>query len=181
MAGHTWTETADEKYLVSEATCHAPAVYDMSCSVCGRAGTDTFEYGSPDPDRHDGETEIRDAKEPTETEEGYTGDTYCLGCGEKIAEGEVIPKLPETETPDPDDDPDKEEQPYDQPSDDKPTEEPATDDQTTGGQPHGVQTGEADQSGTVPKTGDAASFAGLLVALAGGTVLFSAARRRRES
>ncbi len=29
--------------------------------------------------------EIRDAKDATYTEEGYTGDTYCLGCGAKIA------------------------------------------------------------------------------------------------
>ena len=46
-----------------------------------------------DPDNHTGGTEIRDAKEPTYTEEGYTGDTYCLGCGKKIAEGQVVPKL----------------------------------------------------------------------------------------
>lgn len=37
------------------------------------------------------ETEIRDAKEPTCTEEGYTGDTYCKTCGIKISEGEAIP------------------------------------------------------------------------------------------
>ena len=36
------------------------------------------------------ETEIRDAAEPTCTEEGYTGDTYCTVCGEKVAEGEAI-------------------------------------------------------------------------------------------
>ncbi len=36
-------------------------------------------------------TEIRDAKEATCTEDGYTGDTYCLNCGELLAEGEVIP------------------------------------------------------------------------------------------
>ncbi|MBQ3357089.1 MAG: S8 family serine peptidase [Oscillospiraceae bacterium] len=36
-------------------------------------------------------TEIRDAVDATCTEDGYTGDTYCLDCGEKIAEGEVIP------------------------------------------------------------------------------------------
>ena len=40
-----------------------------------------------------GGTEIRDAKDATYTEEGYTGDTYCLGCGNKIAEGHAIPKL----------------------------------------------------------------------------------------
>lgn len=46
-----------------------------------------------DPTNHVGGTEIRDAKDATYTEEGYTGDTYCLGCGNKIAEGHAIPKL----------------------------------------------------------------------------------------
>ncbi len=36
-------------------------------------------------------TEIRNAKEATCTEPGNTGDTYCLTCGEKIADGKVIP------------------------------------------------------------------------------------------
>ena len=35
---------------------------------------------------------MRNQKEATTTTEGYTGDTYCLGCGEKIASGTVIPK-----------------------------------------------------------------------------------------
>ena len=35
-------------------------------------------------------TELRDAKEATCTEEGYTGDTYCVDCGELVAEGEVV-------------------------------------------------------------------------------------------
>ena len=35
-------------------------------------------------------TELRDAKDATCTEGGYTGDTWCLDCGEKIAEGSVI-------------------------------------------------------------------------------------------
>lgn len=37
------------------------------------------------------QTEIRDAKEPTCTEEGYTGDTFCTVCGELVEKGEVIP------------------------------------------------------------------------------------------
>ena len=36
-------------------------------------------------------TEVRNAAEATCTEDGYTGDTYCLSCGEKVAEGETIP------------------------------------------------------------------------------------------
>ena len=38
-------------------------------------------------------TELRNAKAATCTEDGYTGDTYCLICGEPMAEGEVIPAL----------------------------------------------------------------------------------------
>lgn len=39
------------------------------------------------------ETEVRGAKEPTCTEDGYTGDTYCVKCDKLIAKGEVIPAL----------------------------------------------------------------------------------------
>lgn len=44
---------------------------------------------------HDGATEIRNAKAPTCTEEGYTGDTYCAieGCGKYLSKGESIPEL----------------------------------------------------------------------------------------
>ena len=37
--------------------------------------------------------ELRGAKEATCTEPGYTGDTYCKDCNEKIADGKVIPAL----------------------------------------------------------------------------------------
>ena len=36
-------------------------------------------------------TEVRDAKEATCTEPGYTGDTYCKVCGDKIGTGTAIP------------------------------------------------------------------------------------------
>ena len=38
------------------------------------------------------ETEVRDAKPATCAQEGYTGDTYCKSCGEKIVTGTTIPK-----------------------------------------------------------------------------------------
>ena len=38
-------------------------------------------------------TEVRDSREPTCTEEGYTGDTVCSVCGTEIKKGEVIPAL----------------------------------------------------------------------------------------
>ena len=62
------------------ATCSHKAV----CTVCGN------EYGEPDKTNHAGETEVRDAKEATCAEEGYTGDTYCKDCGEKTATGTTI-------------------------------------------------------------------------------------------
>ena len=42
-------------------------------------------------------TEIRGAKEATCTEAGYTGDTYCTTCGEKISDGETTPATGHTE------------------------------------------------------------------------------------
>lgn len=35
-------------------------------------------------------TEIRDAKEATCTEDGYTGDIYCTDCGQKIGDGSAV-------------------------------------------------------------------------------------------
>ena len=54
-----------------------------------------------DASNHTGGTEIRNAKAATATEQGYTGDTYCLGCGAKLSAGTVIPATgsgSETET-----------------------------------------------------------------------------------
>lgn len=65
------------------ANCHQKA----ACETCGA------EYGSLNPENHDGETEVKGQKDATETEDGYTGDTYCLGCDKLLKQGEVIPKL----------------------------------------------------------------------------------------
>ena len=63
-----------------KATCIKKAV----CTVCGK------EYGEVDPTNHEGETELRNAKKATCTEDGNTGDTYCKSCNTKIKEGTVI-------------------------------------------------------------------------------------------
>ena len=62
------------------ATCREKAV----CEVCRSA------YGKLSATNHVGGTEIRDAKPQSCTENGYTGDTYCKGCGEKLSSGTVI-------------------------------------------------------------------------------------------
>ena len=113
---HIFVEKADEQYLVSAADCTAAAVYHKSCSGCGAVSEDTFGYGAPlghtggtatckdpaactrceqpygelDNSNHVGGTEIRDAVSATCTVDGYTGDTWCLGCQRKIAEGETL-------------------------------------------------------------------------------------------
>ena len=46
--------------------------------------------------RHE-KTELRDAKDATCTEDGYTGDTYCSTCGEKLRTGEIITAKGHTE------------------------------------------------------------------------------------
>ena len=63
------------------ATCKDKAV----CEVCRQP------YGELDKGNHAGGTEIKDAKDATCTENGYTGDTCCKGCGAKLESGTVIP------------------------------------------------------------------------------------------
>ena len=46
-------------------------------------------------------TELRNAKDATCTVPGYTGDTYCKDCGEKIGTGTAIPAKGHTEVVDP--------------------------------------------------------------------------------
>lgn len=74
-----------EDHQGGKANCHEKAV----CSVCGE------EYGDFDLENHDGETEVRGQVEAQIGVEGYTGDTYCLGCGQLLSKGEVIPALKE--------------------------------------------------------------------------------------
>lgn len=82
-------------YLKSAATCISLPVYYTNCSTCYYKGTDTYVYqwGQLDPTKHDGGTEIKNAKAATCTEKGYTGDTHCKGCDVKLSVGTDIPAL----------------------------------------------------------------------------------------
>ena len=53
-------------------------------------------WGTAKPCDHKN-TEIRNAKDATCTKDGYTGDTYCKDCGEKIGTGTAIPAKGHTE------------------------------------------------------------------------------------
>ncbi len=67
-----------------EATCVSLA----TCTVCKNS------YGELNPDNHKN-TELRNITEPTCTTEGCAGDTYCVDCNTKIADGAVIPVVEE--------------------------------------------------------------------------------------
>ena len=62
------------------ATCTEKAV----CTLCGQA------YGDKDAGNHVGGTEVKNARKASCTEDGYTGDTCCKGCGAKLQSGTVI-------------------------------------------------------------------------------------------
>ena len=82
---HTW----DEGEITTAPTCRDTGVQTFTCTVCGEARTETV---AKDANNHVGGTEIRDAVPATCGEDGYTGDTYCLGCGVKLSSGSVISK-----------------------------------------------------------------------------------------
>ena len=71
----------------------------------GKSSDTTFYYsngvwGTAKPCDHKN-TEIRNAKDATCTVSGYTGDTYCKDCGEKIGTGTAIPAKGHKEVVDP--------------------------------------------------------------------------------
>ena len=84
--------------------CSCGEIFDRSTHLgglgtCQRQPTCAFcriPYGRTDPTRHEGGTVIHDSRTPdhkTQTP-GYTGDTWCLGCGVPIKEGDPIPVDP---------------------------------------------------------------------------------------
>lgn len=70
------------------STCHTFGYTTYECETCGH-GYSTYkkEYDSTN---HEGGIEVKDAIEATCNTNGYTGDTYCLGCGDMIAPGTTI-------------------------------------------------------------------------------------------
>ena len=92
LAAHKYGETVKADYLKTTATCGSKAVYYKSCSVCGIQSEETFETGDYDYTNHIGETYLKNQKEATCKNEGYTGDTYCRTCDREISKGQPIAK-----------------------------------------------------------------------------------------
>ena len=84
---HTW----DAGKITQEATCAKTGIKTYTCTVCKTTKTENV----PATGNHKN-TELRNVKEATCTEEGYTGDTYCKDCGSKIASGQKISKTEHT-------------------------------------------------------------------------------------
>ena len=79
---HHW----DQGEIITEATCTEEGEKKFTCSICGDEKT---EKVSATGHQH---TEIRNKKESTCKEEGYSGDTWCKDCGKKILSGQAIAK-----------------------------------------------------------------------------------------
>ena len=93
--------TAHEIPITAAKLHNADGTYTETANA---SAGDTINYVSGvwggTPCAHEN-TELRNAKEATCTEPGYTGDTYCKDCGEKIGTGTAIPAKGHTEVTDP--------------------------------------------------------------------------------
>ena len=122
-----------------EAACEKAGVEVLTCKKCAA----TFETRSLPATGHQ-HTEVRDAVAATQTQTGYTGDTYCTDCGKLISQGQTIEKLPaETKPTEP------------KPTEPKPTEPKPTEPKPT--EPKPTETKPADTQPQIT-SGDHAVF-----------------------
>lgn len=83
---HSW----DSGVVTKQPTCTEAGTKTYTCTSCGK--TKTTEIAATGHQH----TEIRNKKEATCKEEGYTGDTYCTDCGAKVSSGQAIAKIDHT-------------------------------------------------------------------------------------
>ncbi len=81
-----------EEHVETPATCTSRGV---SYYVCKNCGLTTSKKQTPATGHI--HTEVRNKKDATYTDDGYTGDTYCKDCSKKLETGTMIPKLVEKE------------------------------------------------------------------------------------
>lgn len=82
MTDHIW----DNGKVTTKPSCITPGVKTYTCSACQKEKTEKI------PATGHLYTEIRNKKEATCREDGYTGDVYCKDCGEKLSDGKILPK-----------------------------------------------------------------------------------------
>ncbi|MBR6571118.1 MAG: hypothetical protein IKK75_11770, partial [Clostridia bacterium] len=82
---HQFTEEQEEGKV--PATCKDTGSVIVKCANCDATTTKELEI---DPENHTGETVVKNAKEATCGEAGYTGDTHCAACDAKLSDGTAI-------------------------------------------------------------------------------------------
>ena len=82
MTDHIW----DNGKVTTKPSCITPGIKTYTCTVCQKTKIEEI------PATGHQHTEVRNVKEATCTKEGYTGDTYCTDCGEKLSDGKILPK-----------------------------------------------------------------------------------------
>ena len=83
-SGHTY----NSEKIITVPTCSSTGTKTFTCTDCGVTETETI---AKNPSNHVGGTSIKNASAATCTSKGYTGDTYCLGCGVITVKGKEIP------------------------------------------------------------------------------------------
>ena len=90
--GWNWQEADKDTALADGVAVTATAVYTGADK--GNYETESVSITITRSECDHTHTEIRNQREATCKEEGYTGDTYCKDCGEKLAAGTTIEKKP---------------------------------------------------------------------------------------
>ena len=80
---HKWNEGE----ITKESTCTDVGIKTYTCTNCKETRIEEI------PAAGHQHTEIRNEKQATTDEEGYTGDVYCIDCNQLISKGTSIPKL----------------------------------------------------------------------------------------
>lgn len=80
MLEHTW----DEGQVTTKPSCTEKGIRTYTCKVCKATKTEDIEATGHD-------YKVKDHKDATCTETGYTGDTYCKDCDTKLSDGKEIP------------------------------------------------------------------------------------------
>ncbi len=81
------SHTYNSGKITTAATCKSTGVKTYTCTVCKATKTESI---AKNPSNHVGGTSVKNAKTATCTAKGYTGDTYCLGCGVVTVKGTEI-------------------------------------------------------------------------------------------
>ena len=90
--GWSWQEADKDTALTDGVAVTATAVYTGADK--GNYETESVSITITRSKCDHTHTEIRNQREASCKEEGYTGDTYCKDCGEKLAAGTTIEKKP---------------------------------------------------------------------------------------